>query len=283
MCALYQNHGSSWHSKVLLFPCFQYIYIYILHLNISFLEWEMHGIDDTLNSHLSTSHGSPIKPPKPPSSLSDTEKKEKNKRTVLRLISNNTTALTLYIPQWSHTHPYEKFADDSSCEDEVADFQDSRYDKQFLDLGILQRDDLWVLDESIGSTGGIASRWDTIKAKFARTLVAIDQLIQIYRVGVRSQTVDQEIVEGVQVECPLIIQHAIVLAHIAAKRTDDPKVGVGAVIIEDGKYISVGWNGYPKKAQHLDYPSAGADDCVEDEDLKYDYILHAGNNLFFFL
>ncbi|KAJ3114616.1 hypothetical protein HDU96_001870 [Phlyctochytrium bullatum] len=28
-------------------------------------------------------------------------------------------------------------------------------------------------------------------------------------------------------------------------------------------------------AQHLDYPQAGADDSVEDEELKYDYILHS--------
>lgn len=32
------------------------------------------------------------------------------------------------------------------------------------------------------------------------------------------------------------------------------------------------------QAQHLDYPQAGADDSVEDEELKYDYILHAEQN-----
>jgi dCMP deaminase len=71
----------------------------------------------------------------------------------------------------------------------------------------------------------------------------------------------------------------MVLAQIAAKRTDDPKVGVGAVLLDETqKYISVGWNGYPKKSQHLDYPHAGADDCVGDQELKYDYILHAEQN-----
>jgi deoxycytidylate deaminase len=71
----------------------------------------------------------------------------------------------------------------------------------------------------------------------------------------------------------------VVLAHIAAKRTDDPKVGVGSVLIDGtNRYISVGWNGYPKKAQHLDYPHAGADDSVADAELKYDYILHAEQN-----
>jgi deoxycytidylate deaminase len=91
-----------------------------------------------------------------------------------------------------------------------------------------------------------------------------------------------------ETEFPIWGRHAMVLAHIAARRTDDPKLGVGSVLVEcnvfakngdnwsGGKYLSVGWNGYPKKAQHLDYPQAGADDSVEDEELKYDYILHSG-------
>ena len=45
-------------------------------------------------------------------------------------------------------------------------------------------------------------------------------------------------------------QHAMILAHIASKRTDDPKIGVGAVLVyADGTYGSVGWNGYPKKVR----------------------------------
>lgn len=42
--------------------------------------------------------------------------------------------------------------------------------------------------------------------------------------------------------------------------------------------LAQGRNGYPKKAQHLDYPQKGADDSVEDEELKYDYVLHAEQN-----
>lgn len=42
----------------------------------------------------------------------------------------------------------------------------------------------------------------------------------------------------------------MILAHIASKRTDDPKIGVGAVLVyADGTYGSVGWNGYPKKVR----------------------------------
>lgn len=33
-----------------------------------------------------------------------------------------------------------------------------------------------------------------------------------------------------------------------------------------------------KKAQWLDYPKAGADDSLEEDELKYDYILHAEQN-----
>ncbi|KAJ3078263.1 Cytidine and dCMP deaminase domain-containing protein 1 [Rhizoclosmatium hyalinum] len=86
-------------------------------------------------------------------------------------------------------------------------------------------------------------------------------------------------VEDVRAGLPSWARHAMVLAHIAAKRTDDPKLGVGSVFVdEEGRYFSVGWNGYPKKSQHLDYPQAGADDSVEYEELKYDYILHSEQN-----
>ena len=93
----------------------------------------------------------------------------------------------------------------------------------------------------------------------------------------------------------MISNLGMVMAHIAARRTDDPKLGVGCLIVVRGKYTSVGWNGYPKKCivhatmaidahhffvgQHLDYPQAGADDSVEDEELKYDYILHSGKHI----
>ncbi|KAI9143602.1 cytidine deaminase-like protein [Paraphysoderma sedebokerense] len=73
-------------------------------------------------------------------------------------------------------------------------------------------------------------------------------------------------------------QHAMVLAHIASRRTDDPKIGVGAVIVNSGSYISLGWNGFPKKSQRHDYPRLGADEATENEELKYAYVLHAEQN-----
>ena len=138
----------------------------------------------------------------------------------------------------------------------------------------------------------MAERWDTIKLKFKRTIYALNLLEKRYQVdtlkwkgSIYHMNSAQHIVEKHCEKLPFWARHAMVLAHIAARRTDDPKLGVGSVIVESetGKYISIGWNGYPKKAQHLDYPQAGADDSVEDEELKYDYILHSGidkyNNL----
>lgn len=109
----------------------------------------------------------------------------------------------------------------------------------------------------------MASRWKMIKAKFKRTLKAIHALDKMYSVPAFKQTLfsanqggsadlmdigssqhthnhnldprrsssappmvmvnesDESIIT------PDIVKHAIVLSHIAARRTDDPKVGVG--------------------------------------------------------
>ncbi|KAJ3091635.1 Cytidine and dCMP deaminase domain-containing protein 1 [Quaeritorhiza haematococci] len=196
--------------------------------------------------------------------MREEERKEKNKRSVQRLISNNAIALSMYIPQWDHSS-------NDLLHGPLASFE------------LSNETAFWELDETIGRSPGMAGRWETIKAKFKRTLIAIYLLVQRYNVPVRSQTLIQDvgIVESQEGEWPpSLIAHAMVLAHIAARRTDDPKVGVGAVIVDLDKerYFSTGWNGYPKKAEHLDYPQAGADDSVEDEELKYDYILHAEQN-----
>jgi len=234
-------------------------------------EWEMHS-DPSQDSSSPLRHhgGSPTKTNRSASpikiaSAEDLEeaRSSKNKISISRLIQNNTTALTLYIPQWDHAetlNPTPVF-------------------EQFTEY--------WHLDQKLGTSPGIASRWPTILSKFRRTMVAISRLQKKYDVSVRSQTINEAafspldlFIEGSPKLSPPHIRHAIILAHIAARRTDDPKVGVGAIIMkrDASRYISVGWNGYPKKSQHLDYPSKGADDSVEDEELKYDYILHAEQN-----
>lgn len=48
-----------------------------------------------------------------------------------------------------------------------------------------------------------------------------------------------------------VAKHAMVLAHIASKLTDDQKLGVGAIIVQDLKYTSVAWNGFPKNTEYL--------------------------------
>ncbi|KAI8808319.1 hypothetical protein BJ742DRAFT_772312 [Cladochytrium replicatum] len=209
--------------------------------------WEKHEISEALSSQEAK------------------ELQEKNSRSVQRLIMNNSTALSLFIPHWGETN-------------EAADV-----------TGF----DLWELDESIGSAPGMPQRWSTIRHKFEQTARALSALILRYQtplacriLGETTECVAKEdnqmlgVSNGIEPK-PVSVslaRHAMVLAHIAAKRTDDPKVGVGAVIIVNDRYVSVGWNGYPKKSQHLDYPQAGADDSVEDEELKYDYILHAEQN-----
>ncbi|KAI9202646.1 cytidine deaminase-like protein [Polychytrium aggregatum] len=182
---------------------------------------------------------------------------EKNRKSVQRLVSNNPIALSLFIPQWDHS-PTEPDAPSGLLE-------------------MPEDDDDWaVLDARVGEQPGITQRWTMIQAKFKRTVYALRLLSKRYMATVKHWQ-GAQLVETTSAEP--VMQHAMVLAHIAAKRTDDNKVGVGAVLVDSrGTYISVGWNGYPKRSQHLDYPQAGADDSVEDDELKYDYILHAEQN-----
>ena len=72
--------------------------------------------------------------------------------------------------------------------------------------------------------------------------------------------------------------HFITLAKFLAQRTDDPKTGVGAVIINKKKeVVGLGWNGFPKKARYGEFARASHKD-EEVEDRKYPYIIHAEQN-----
>ena len=72
--------------------------------------------------------------------------------------------------------------------------------------------------------------------------------------------------------------HLLTLAKFLAKRTDDPRKGVGAVIINKEKEIvALGWNGFPTKALFGEFPRASdSDEAVEKK--KYPYIIHAEQN-----
>ena len=73
----------------------------------------------------------------------------------------------------------------------------------------------------------------------------------------------------------------ITLARFLAEQTDDPKRGVGAVIIQGNgknrKVVGLGWNGFPSKAVYGQFPRA-SDDDKRMQDKKYSYIIHAEQN-----
>ena len=69
----------------------------------------------------------------------------------------------------------------------------------------------------------------------------------------------------------------ITLARFLAERTDDPKTGVGAVIVDKSrKVVGLGWNGFPTKAVYGQFPRTSDDDEVQGK--KYSYIIHAEQN-----
>ncbi|XP_067037436.1 cytidine and dCMP deaminase domain-containing protein 1-like [Acropora muricata] len=72
--------------------------------------------------------------------------------------------------------------------------------------------------------------------------------------------------------------HLLILAKFLAERTDDPKTGVGAVILSEKKEIvGLGWNGFPKKARYGEFARA-PNKTRGAEDSKYPYIIHAEQN-----
>ena len=69
----------------------------------------------------------------------------------------------------------------------------------------------------------------------------------------------------------------ITLARFLAERTDDPKTGVGAVIVDKNrKVVGLGWNGFPTKAVYGQFPRTSDDG--EEQGKKYSYIIHAEQN-----
>ncbi len=61
----------------------------------------------------------------------------------------------------------------------------------------------------------------------------------------------------------------IEIAKVVAKRSEDPRTKVGAVLVKDGCIIGVGYNGVPR---HCNYTF----DWNSDE--KYKYVIHAEMN-----
>jgi len=75
--------------------------------------------------------------------------------------------------------------------------------------------------------------------------------------------------------------HLMKLAFFLAERTDDPRKGVGAVIINrDKEIVGLGWNGFPIKSLYGEFPRAADKDPPVGgrADKKYPYIIHAEQN-----
>lgn len=73
-------------------------------------------------------------------------------------------------------------------------------------------------------------------------------------------------------------KHLIRFAKFLAERSDDPKTGVGAIIInKEKKIIGLGWNGYPTKALYGEFPRPSDKDGAK-KNKKYPYIIHAEQN-----
>ena len=73
--------------------------------------------------------------------------------------------------------------------------------------------------------------------------------------------------------------HLITLAKFLAERTDDPKTGVGAVIINKQKdIVGLAWNGFPTNALYGEFPRASDKDEAVQNEKKYPYSIHAEQN-----
>ena len=71
-----------------------------------------------------------------------------------------------------------------------------------------------------------------------------------------------------------LARHMSRMANILAQRSNDPKRGVGAVILQRNQIVSAGWNGYPPKANYGDFPRASH---IDGPSLtkKYAFSIHA--------
>ena len=73
-------------------------------------------------------------------------------------------------------------------------------------------------------------------------------------------------------------QLLMTMAKILTQRTDDPKTGVGAVLVDPDKMeiLAIGWNGFPRKALYGEFPRASDGDKTGP--LKFPYVIHAEQN-----
>ena len=66
------------------------------------------------------------------------------------------------------------------------------------------------------------------------------------------------------------------LAHLSARRSKDPNTAVGAAIVDENhRVVSVGYNGFPKGCSDDEFPWAREGGTL---DTKYAYVVHAELN-----
>ena len=71
-----------------------------------------------------------------------------------------------------------------------------------------------------------------------------------------------------------LARHMSRMANILAQRSNDPKRGVGAIILQRNRVVSASWNGYPPGAAYGDFPRASHSDGPSRAK-KYPFSIHA--------
>ena len=145
------------------------------------------------------------------------EKIESNMHSVKRLVQNNPIAMTVCIPIW-----FEGLKTGPEVEVESH----------------------WQLDDGINHRYQYILNYENIIEQFKWTCLALSLLKTRYERH-------PHLLNGggnEQLQRVDVYKHAIILAHIASKQTNDQKIGVGAVLVNpDFSYGAVGWNGFPKQ------------------------------------
>ena len=145
------------------------------------------------------------------------EKIESNMHSVKRLVQNNPIAMTVCIPIW-----FERMKSGPPPLENLESY--------------------WQLDDGINHRYQYILNYENIIDQFRWTCLAMSLLKQRY-------DKDPRLLKGDAILSRVdVYKHAIILAHIASKQTNDQKIGVGAVLVNpDLTYGAIGWNGFPKQ------------------------------------
>ena len=135
----------------------------------------------------------------------------------------------------------------------------------------------WPAFDDVNMKRQVRSDFEGIMEWMARILIGSEKGYKFKALPPTNETLPLSNPEGNDLERRQA-EHVMTLAKFLAERTDDPRKGVGAVIINKEKEIvALGWNGFPTKALYGEFPRASDKD--EDwKDKKYAYMIHAEQN-----